>query len=106
METDIVEYSTRCDICNRIKIEHQRPAGLLKPLGIPMWKWEDISMDFIVRLLDSTKRNDSVWVIVDKFTKVAHFIVDKTTRRVEKLAKVYMDNILKLHGAPISIVSD
>ena len=63
-------------------------------------------MDFIVGLPRSPKGNDSIWVIVDRLTKVAHFIPVKTTYGVEKLAELYMDNILKLHGAPISIVSD
>ena len=79
---------------------------MLKPLDVPMWKWESISMVFISRLPHSPKGNDSIWVIVDRLTKVAHFIAIKTTYRVEKLAELYMDNILKLHGAPISIVSD
>lgn len=59
-----------------------------------MWKWESISMDFIVGLPRSPKGNDSIWVIVDRLTKIAHFIAIKTTYQVEKLAKLYMDNVL------------
>ena len=106
MRRDIAEYVAKCDICRRIKAEHQRPAGLLKPLDIPIWKWDDISMDFIVGLPQTQKGHDAIWVIVDRLTKVAHFIPVKTTFTVGKLAELYIDNILKLHGAPRSIVSD
>ena len=106
MRKDIAEYVAKCDICRRIKAEHQRPAGLLKPLDIPVWKWDDISMDFIVGLPRTQKGHDAIWVIVDRLTKVAHFIPVKTTFTVSKLAELYIDNILKLHGAPRSIVSD
>jgi hypothetical protein len=103
---DIAEYVARCDTCQRVKAEHQRPAGLLQPLEIPTWKWEDISMDFIVGLPRTQKGDDSIWVIVDRLTKVAHIIPVKTTFETHKLAELYIDNILKFHGAPKSIVSD
>jgi hypothetical protein len=64
MREDIVEYVARCDTCQRVKAEHQRSTGLLQPLEIPIWKWEDISMDFIVGLPCTQKGNDSIWVIV------------------------------------------
>ncbi|WVZ75845.1 hypothetical protein U9M48_023869 [Paspalum notatum var. saurae] len=73
MKRDIAEFLAKCDTCNRIKAEKQRPAGLLKPLEIPMWKWEKITMDFIVGLPRTPKGNDSIWVIVDRLTKTAHF---------------------------------
>jgi hypothetical protein len=106
MRTDIAEFVAKCDICRRIKAEHQRPAGLLKPLDIPVWKWDDICMDFITGLPRTLKGNDSIWVIVDRLTKVAHFIPVKTTYPVSRLSELYIENILKLHGAPRSIVSD
>ena len=71
-----------------------------------MWNWESISMDFIVGLPGTPKGHGSIWVIVDRLTKVAHFVVVRTNYRVEKLADLYVDNILRLHGAPISIVSN
>ena len=74
MKADIVRHVAQCDICNRIKAEHQRSVGLLKPLDVSMWKWESISMDFIVGLPQTLKGHDSVWAIVDRLTKVAHFI--------------------------------
>jgi hypothetical protein len=86
MKKDIAHYVACCDTCSRVKIEHQKPAGLLKSLAIPVWKWEDISMDFVVGLPRTPKGNDSVWVIVDRLTKVAHFVPVKTRYATEKLA--------------------
>jgi hypothetical protein len=106
MRRDIAHYVACCDTYSRVKIEHQKPAGLLKPLAIPVWKWEDISMDFVVGLPRTPKGNDSVWVIVDCLTKVAHFVPVKTQHRTERLAELYVEHILRLHGAPKSIVSD
>jgi hypothetical protein len=82
------------------KAEHHRPAGLLQPLEIPIWKQDDISMDFIVGLPRTQKGNDSIWVIVDHWTKVAHFLPVKANYNVTRLAELYVNNILMLHGAP------
>src|SRR5438045_3552669 len=105
MKKDIAEYVTCCDICQRVKVEHQRLAGLLQPLPIPVWKWDEISMDFIVGLPRTQRENDSIWVIVDRLTKVAHFIPVKTIYRKDKYAQLYVDQILRLHGVPSSIMS-
>jgi hypothetical protein len=79
---------------------------LLKPLEIPIWKWEDISMDFVVGLPRTPKGNDSIWVILDRLTKVAHFVLVKMTIGTERLANLYVKHILRLHGTPKSIVSN
>jgi hypothetical protein len=79
MKSEIAEYVARCDSCQRIKAEHQRPAGLLQPLQIPQWKWDEIRMDFIVGLPRTRAGYDSIWVVVDHLTKAAHFIPVKTT---------------------------
>jgi len=79
---------------------------LLKHLDIPQWKWDNITMDFIVGLPRSSQGHDSMWVIVDRLTKVAHFVPVKTDYRADKLADLYVHHILRLHGAPASIVSD
>jgi hypothetical protein len=79
MKREIAEYVAVCDSCQRIKAEHQRPVGLLQPLQIPQWKWDEIGMDFIVRLPRTRTGYDSIWVVVDRLTKVAHFIPVKTT---------------------------
>jgi hypothetical protein len=94
MKKDIAGHVAKCDIYNRVKAEHQRPAGLLKPLDVPVWKWECISMDFIVGLPQSPKGHDSIWVIVDSLTKVAHFVPVKVDYHVEKLADLYIEHIL------------
>jgi hypothetical protein len=74
-------------------------------LKIPEWKWEEIGMDFIVGLPHTQAGYDSIWVIVDRLIKVAHFIPVKTTYSGAKLAKLYMSQIVYLHGVPKKIVS-
>jgi hypothetical protein len=106
MKQDVTEYVALCDTCQRVKMEHQRPAGLLQPLKIPEWKWEEIGIDFIVGLPRTQARYDSIWVIVDRLTKVAHFIPVKTTYSDAKLAELYMSRIMCLHGVQKEIVSD
>jgi hypothetical protein len=106
MKRDITEYISLCDTCQRVKLEHQRPAGLLQPLKILEWKWEEIGMDFIVGLPHTQAGYDSIWVIVDRLTKVAHFIPLKTTYSGAKLAELYMSRIVCLHGVLKQIVSD
>jgi hypothetical protein len=106
MKRDIAGHGAHCDTCNKIRAKHQRSAGFLKPLDVPVWKWESTSMDFIMGLPRTPKGHDSIWVIVHRLTKVAHFIAVRTNYRVEQLADLYADNILRLHGAPASIISD
>jgi hypothetical protein len=106
MRKDIVEYAARCDTCQRVKAEHQRPTGLLQLPKIPTWKWDDISMDFVVGLPRTQRGHDATWVIVDRLTKVAHFIPVREDYRVPKLVDLYIEHILRLHGVPCSIVSD
>ena len=89
MKRDVAAQVALCDICQRVKAEHQRPAGLLQPLQISLWKWEEISMDFIVGLPRTQAGYDSIWVIVDRLTKVAHFILVKTTHSSARLAELY-----------------
>ncbi|MBI0384594.1 hypothetical protein JBE27_52155, partial [Streptomyces albiflaviniger] len=79
MKREIATFIAKCDICQRVKAEHQCPARLLQPLQIPEWKWESVRMDFITGLPTSRRGHDSIWVIVDRLTKVAHFLPIKTT---------------------------
>jgi hypothetical protein len=106
MKKEIAQYVAWCDTCQRTKAEHQRPAGLLQPLPVPKWKWEEIGMDFIIGLPRTQKGNDSIWVIIDRLTKVAHFILVKTTFGGATLARLYLKEIVRLHGIPWKIVSD
>ena len=78
----------------------------MQPLSIPEWKWEEVMIDFVSRLPKSSEGYDSLWVIVDRITKSAHFLPVKTTSLVRKLARLYLKEIVWLHGVPISIVSD
>jgi hypothetical protein len=89
-----------------VKVEHQRPTGLLQSLQVPEWKWEEIVMDLIVGLPRTQTDYDSIWVIMDRLTKVAHFIPVKTTYSGPQLALLYMSRIVYLHRVPKKIVSD
>jgi hypothetical protein len=106
MKTDIAEFIARCIVCQQVKIEHQRPAGLLQPLKIPQWKWEQISMDFVGGLTRTQKGHDSIWVIVDRLTKSAHFLPVKSTYKTSQYAELFISEIVKLHEVLVSIVSD
>jgi hypothetical protein len=106
MKCSVAEYVAICDTCQRVKSEHQRPAGLLQPLKIPEWKWEEITMDFIVGLPHTQKGYNSVWVVVDRLTKVAHFIPVNTTYSGARLAELYISRIVCLHGVPKKIISN
>ena len=92
-------------MCQRIKHETTKPAGLLQPLAIPYKPWTDISMDFVESLPKSQKQ-DVVLVIVDRLTKFVHFIPLSHPYSVEKVATLFIQHVFKLHGMPISIVSD
>lgn len=89
-----------------VKAEHQRPHGKLQPLEIPMWKWEQITMDFITKLPRTAKGFDAILVIVDRLTKGAHFLAIRESSSAEKLADVYFCEIVARHGVPVSIISD
>jgi hypothetical protein len=106
MKRDVAAHVALCDTCHKVKAEHQRPAGLLQPLKVPEWKREEISMDFIVGLPRTRDGYNSIWVIVDCLTKVAHFILVRTTYTGAKVAELYMSRIVCLHGVPKKIVSD
>ena len=96
MKADIARFVARCQTCQQIRIEHQRPGGMLQPLPIPEWKWEDISMDFVVGLPQS-RGHDAIWVIVDRLTKSAHFLAIRETWSVGKLVTEFIGQIVRLH---------
>ena len=100
------EFRSRCLTCHQVKADHQRPAGKIQLLPIPVWKWEKITMDFVTGLQRTQRQHDAIWVIVDCLTKFAHFLPVNVEDSLEKLAKLYVDEIVRLHGVPISIVSD
>jgi hypothetical protein len=106
MKREIAKYVSECDICQRVKASHLRTAGILQPLPIPSWKWEDISMDLIVGLPNTSLRHESIWVIVDRLTKTAHFLPMHTTYNAKTYAEIYLDQIVHLYGVPKMIISD
>jgi hypothetical protein len=106
MKREIAQFVEQCLTCQQVKVEHQRPSGLLQSLSIPEWKWEHISMDFVSGLPRSPKGHDTIWVIVDRLTKSAHFIPIRMNFSLDQLAQLYIEEIVRLHGIPVSIVSD
>ncbi|GJX56243.1 reverse transcriptase domain-containing protein [Tanacetum coccineum] len=106
MKRDIATYVSKCLTCSKVKAEHQRPSGLLQQPEIPEWKWDKITMDFITKLPRSKSGNDTIWVIVDRLTKSAHFLAIREDYSTERLAKIYVDEIVARHGVPVSIISD
>ncbi|GKA08895.1 putative reverse transcriptase domain-containing protein [Tanacetum coccineum] len=106
MKADIATYVSKCLTCAKVKAEHQRPSGLLVQPDIPEWKWEKITMDFITKLPKTAAGFDSIWVIVDRLTKSAHFLPMRETDSTEKLTRLYMKEIVARHGIPVSIISD
>jgi hypothetical protein len=106
MKKGVSQHVAQCDICQRTKAEHQKPIGLLQPLPIAEWKWKEIYMDFVVGLPPSPRGNYSIWVIIDRLTKVAHFILVMTTYGGATLAQLYLKKIVRLHGIPRRILSD
>jgi hypothetical protein len=106
MKREIAKYVSECDICQRVKASHLKTAGVLQHLPVPSWKWEDIIMDFIVGLPNTSQRHDSIWVIVDRLTKIAYFLPVQTTYNAKKYAEIYQDQIVRLHGVPKTIISD
>ncbi|GJX19593.1 reverse transcriptase domain-containing protein [Tanacetum coccineum] len=103
---DEAHKTSKCLTCAKVKAEHQRPSGLLQQPEIPEWKWEKIAMDFITKLPRSSSGHDAIWVIVDRLTKSAHFLAIREDYSMEKLARLYIDEIVARHGVPTSIISD
>ena len=106
MKNDIVDYVSQCLTCQKIKAVHKRPAGKLQPLDVLKWKWEHITMDFVVGLPKTREGYDAVSIIFDQLTKSANFMLIKVTYTLEKLAELCVPNIVRLHGIPLSIISD
>ncbi|KAL0551923.1 hypothetical protein IC582_011016 [Cucumis melo] len=106
MKREVAEFVSRCLVCQQVKAPRQKPAGLLQPLSIPEWKWENVSMDFITGLPRTLRGFTVIWVVVDRLTKSAHFVPGKSTYTANKWAQLYMSEIVRLHGVPVSIVSD
>ncbi|GKA75648.1 putative reverse transcriptase domain-containing protein [Tanacetum coccineum] len=106
MKAEIATYVSKCLTCAKVKAEYQKPSGLLVQPVIPIWKWENITMDFVTKLPKTTSGQDTIWVIVDRLTKSAHFLPMKETDSMEKLTRQYLKEVVSRHGVPVLIISD
>ena len=106
MKKEIEGFVSRCLTCQQVKAEHQKPAGKIQPLLISVWKWDKITMDFVTGLPRTRRQHNAIWVIVDRLTKSAHFLPVSNDDPLDKLAQLYVEEIVRLHGVPLSIVSD
>ncbi|GJT73879.1 putative reverse transcriptase domain-containing protein [Tanacetum coccineum] len=101
MKANIATHVSKCLTCAKVKAEHQRPSGLLVQPEIPQWKWDNIIMDFITKLPKSSQGYDTIWVIVDRLTKSAIFVPIRETDPMEKLARMYLKEVVTRHGIPV-----
>nr|GEX04707.1 reverse transcriptase domain-containing protein [Tanacetum cinerariifolium] len=106
MKADIATYVSKCLTCAKVKAKHQRPSGLLVQPKIPEWKWDNITMDFVTKLPKSSQGYDNIWVIVDRLTKSAIFTPIRETGPMDKLARIYLKEVVTRHGIPVSVISD
>ena len=106
MKRDVANYVAKCLNCQQVKVEHIRPGGSSQEKAAPLWKWEIIKMDFITGLPRSRNQYDSIWVIVDRLTKSTHFLPVRSNYSGDDYAKLFIVQIVRLHGAPVSIISD
>ena len=106
MKRHVGDFARRCLTCQQVKTEHHKPVGLLQPLEVAKWKWEHVTIDFVTHLPRTPQRHDAVWVIVDRLTKSAHFLVVRMALTLEEFCKLYIREIVRLHGVPMSIVSN
>ena len=100
MKRAIANFVARCSNCQKVKVQHQGPGGLTQDIDIPTWKWEDVNMDFVVDLHPKRRQDESIWVIMDRFAKSAHFLPVKDSYSAEEYAKLYVKEIVRSHGDP------
>ena len=106
MKRNIAEFVAKCSTCQQVKIEHQRPSGVMQEFSIPTWKWEEVNMDFVIGFPLSPRHHYSIWVVVDRLTKSAHFLLVHSSYTAEDYAKLYIQELVRLHGVSLSIILD
>ncbi|GKE72671.1 putative reverse transcriptase domain-containing protein, partial [Tanacetum coccineum] len=106
MKADIATYVSKCLTCAKVKAEHQRPPGMLVQPKIPEWKWDNITMDFATKLPKSSQGYGTIWVIVDRLTKSAIFTPMRETDPMDRLARMYLKEVVTRHRIPLSIIYD
>nr|GEU70366.1 putative reverse transcriptase domain-containing protein [Tanacetum cinerariifolium] len=103
MKKDIAMYISKSLSCLKVKAKHQRPSGLLQQPEIPVWKWEGIVMDFVTKFPRTSSRHDTIWVIVNRLTKSAHFLLMPEDCKMDKLARLYFNEIVARHGTTLDM---
>ncbi|GJV80134.1 putative reverse transcriptase domain-containing protein [Tanacetum coccineum] len=106
MKANIATYVSKCLTCAKVKAEHQKPSRLLVQPAILEWKWDKITMDFVTKLPKTANGYDTIWVIVDRLTKSAHFLPMRENDPMEKLMKLYMKEVVTRHSVLVSFISD
>ncbi|GKD59966.1 putative reverse transcriptase domain-containing protein [Tanacetum coccineum] len=106
IKAEIATFIRKCLTCAKVKAEYQKPSCLLVQREIPHWKWEKITIDFVTKLPKTSSGQDTIWVIVDRLTKSAHFLPMKETDLTEKLTRQYLKEVVSIHGVPVTIISD
>ncbi|GKD95917.1 putative reverse transcriptase domain-containing protein [Tanacetum coccineum] len=105
MKAKIATYVSKCLTCSKVKAKHQKPSGMFVQPEIPKWKWEKITMDFITKLPKTSSGYDTIWVIVDRLTESAYFLLMKETDAMERLTRLYLKEVVSRHGVSVSINS-
>nr|GFA70563.1 reverse transcriptase domain-containing protein [Tanacetum cinerariifolium] len=106
MKADIATYVSKYLTCAKVKAKHQKPSGLLVQPKIPEWKWDNITMDFVTKLPKSSQGYDTIWVVVDRLTKSTIFTPIRETDSMDKLARIYLKEVVTRHGIPVSTISN
>ncbi|CAI5485838.1 unnamed protein product [Closterium sp. Naga37s-1] len=106
MAADVQQFVTSCDTCQRMKSSKQKKAGLLQPLPVPEQPWQVVSLDFITGLPSTSRGHDSILVVIDKFSKMGHFLPTNATATAEATARLFFDRIITIHGIPTTLISD
>ncbi|GJV35975.1 putative reverse transcriptase domain-containing protein [Tanacetum coccineum] len=106
MKADIATYVSKCLTCLKVKAEHQKPSSLLVQPEIPQWKWDNITMNFVIKLPRTSSGYDTIWVIVDRRTKSAHFLSMRENDPMDKSARLYMKEVVTKHRISVSIICD
>ncbi|CAI7822304.1 unnamed protein product, partial [Closterium sp. NIES-54] len=106
MAADVQQFVTSCDTCQQMKSSKQKKTGLLQPLPVPEQPWQVVSLDFITGLPSTSRGHDSILVVIDKFSKMGHFIPTNATATAEATARLFFDRIITIHGIPATLISD